>query len=112
MERTKSTATVHRFLGNFFLICVNVIYLSYVLIQSFAIARWLSDEFMVGGQEGYWLSVDYVLTHGQGWLSHSAHCPPTKKMRGRERTREREGQGGRACPRSTIPPGANNSILE
>lgn len=76
-------------MGNFS-ICVNAIYLSSVLIQSFVIACWPSDEFMVGGQEGYWLSVDYVLTHGQGWLSHSAHCPPTKKMRGRVRERERE----------------------
>lgn len=54
---------------------------------------------MVGGQEGYWLSVDYVLAHGQPWLSHRAHCTPTKKMRGRESERERE-RG--LAPRNTI----------
>lgn len=45
---------------------------------------------MVGGQKGYWLSVDYVPAHGQPWLSHRAHCPPTKKLRVSESVRERE----------------------
>lgn len=49
------------------------------------IACCLRDEITVGGQEGYWFSVDYVLAHGQPWLSHRAHCPPTKKMRVKER---------------------------
>ena len=58
------------------------------------IACCLSDEITVGGQEGYWLSVDYVLAHGQPWLSHRAHCPPTKKMRVSERERARERKRG------------------
>lgn len=50
---------------------------------------------MVGGQEGYWLSVDYVLAHGQPWLSHRAHCPPTKEMRVKERESEEERESER-----------------
>ena len=74
------------------------------------IACCLSDEITVGGQEGYWLSVDYVLAHGQPWLSHRAHCPPTKKMRVSERESQREKERGRErerpCPGNTIPPPA------
>ena len=63
---------------------------------------------MVGGQKGYWLSVDYVLAHGQPWLSHSAHCPPTKKMRGTDRATEKPRERERPCPGNTVLPAANS----